>query len=68
MPSNDRELAKLVTDVLDEIIPTIPVDDGTSALIALVSGCILKAASEEQASYKTLLVAASAELIRSGTR
>jgi hypothetical protein len=68
MLGNDPELAKRVADVLDEIIPTIPVDDGTSALIARVGSSILKAASKHQASYRTLLEAASAELMRSGTR
>jgi hypothetical protein len=51
-----------MTDVLDEIIPAIPVDDRTSALVARIGECILKAAAEEQASYETLLAAASAEM------
>jgi hypothetical protein len=36
-----------MTDVLDEIIPAVPVDDRTSALVARVGECILKAAAEE---------------------
>jgi hypothetical protein len=62
MRSNSPESIRRITDVLDEIIPTIPVDDGTSALIDRVRQCILKAAAEEQASYETLLAAASAEI------
>jgi hypothetical protein len=62
MRSNRPELIKQMTDVLDEIIPAIPVDATTSALIARVGECILKAAAEEQASYPTLLAAASAEM------
>jgi hypothetical protein len=58
MRSNRPELVKQMTDVLDEIIPVIPVDDRTSALVAR----ILRAAAEEQASYETLLAAASAEM------
>jgi hypothetical protein len=62
MRSNRPELIKQMTDVLDEIIPAIPVDDRTSALVARIGECILKAAAEEQASYETLLAAASAEM------
>jgi hypothetical protein len=61
MRSNRPELVKQTTDVLDEIIPAIPVDDRTLALVARIGECILKAAAKEQASYKTLLAAASAE-------
>jgi hypothetical protein len=68
MRSNRPELIKQMTDVLDEIIPAIPVDDRTSALVARVGECILKAAAEEQASYETLLAAASAEMVRSRKR
>jgi hypothetical protein len=62
MHSNRPELIKQMRDVLDEMIPVIPVDDRTSALVARIGECILKAAAEEQASYETLLVAASAEM------
>ena len=62
MRSNRPELIKQMTDVLDEMIPAIPVDDRTSALVARIGECILKAAAEEQASYETLLVAASTEM------
>jgi hypothetical protein len=62
MRSNRPELIKQMTDVLDEIIPAIPVDDRTSALVARIGECILKAAAEEKASYGTLLAAASAEM------
>ena len=55
------EVGKQVTDVLDEIIPTIPIDQQTAATIARIGERLLKAASEEQASYETLLAAASAE-------
>jgi hypothetical protein len=41
MRSNRPELIKQMTDVLDEIIPAIPVDDRTSALVARVGECIL---------------------------
>jgi len=56
------EVGKQVTDVLDEIIPTIPIDDQTAATIARIGERLLKAASAEQASYETLLAAASAEI------
>jgi hypothetical protein len=62
MHSNRPELIKQMTDVLDEIIPVIPVDDRTSALIARIKECILKAAADERASRETLLAAASAEM------
>jgi hypothetical protein len=62
MRSNRPELVKQMTDVLDEIIPAIPVDDRTSALVARIGECILKAAAKERASYETLLVAASVEM------
>jgi hypothetical protein len=62
MRSSRPELIKQMTDVLDEMIPAIPVDDRTSALIARIGECILKAAVEERASYETLLAAASAEM------
>ena len=62
MHSNRPELIKQMTDVLDEIIPVIPVDDRTSALIARIKECILKAAADERASHETLLAAASAEM------
>jgi hypothetical protein len=62
MRSNRPELIKQMTDVLDEMIPAIPVDDRTSALVARIGECILKAAAEEHASYETLLAAASAEM------
>jgi hypothetical protein len=62
MRSNRPELVKQMTDVLDEIIAAIPVDDRTSALVARIGECILRAAAEEQASYGTLLAAASAEM------
>jgi hypothetical protein len=62
MRSNRPELIKQMTDVLDEIIPSIPVDDRTSALVARIGECILKAAAVEQANYETLLAAASAEM------
>jgi hypothetical protein len=62
MRRNKPELVKQMTDVLDEIIPAIPVDDRTSALVARIGECILKDAPKEQASYETLLAAASAEM------
>jgi hypothetical protein len=62
MRSNSPKFSRRITDVLDEIIPTMPVDDGMSALIARIRPCILKAATEEQASYEALLAAASAEI------
>ena len=42
MRSNRPELIKQMTDVLDEMIPAIPVDDRTSALVARIEECILK--------------------------
>jgi hypothetical protein len=62
MRSDSPEFIKRSTDVLDEIIPTMPVDDGILALIARVRRCIIEAAAEEGASYETLLAAASAEI------
>ena len=62
MHSNDPAVIRLATDVLDEIIPAIPLDDGTPALIAWIGECILKAAAGGQASYHNLLAVASAEL------
>ena len=62
MRSNRPELVKQVTDVLDEIIPAIPVDDRTSVLVARIGECILKAAAKEQASYEIILAAASVEM------
>ena len=62
MRSDRPELIKQMTDVLDEIIPAIPVDDRTLALVARIGECILKAAAEEQASYETLLAVASSEM------
>ena len=60
MRSNRAELIKQMRDVLDEMIPVIPVDDRT--LVSRIGERILKAAAEEQASYETLLAAASAEM------
>lgn len=51
-----------MTDVLDEIIPAMPVDDGTPARIAQIGERILEAAAEGRASYETLLAVASAEM------
>ena len=62
MHSNDPGVIRLATDVLDEIIPAIPVGDGTPALIARIRECLLKAAAEEQASYQNLVAVASAEM------
>jgi hypothetical protein len=49
MRSNRPELVKQMTDVVNEIIPAIPVDDRTSGLVARIGECILKGAAEEQA-------------------
>lgn len=62
MPSYSPELIRRITEVLDEIIPTIPVCDATSAHISRIAICMLKAAEEGQASYLNLLVVASAEI------
>jgi hypothetical protein len=62
MRSYSPEILKCVTDTLDEIIPTIPIDDRTSALIARIGKCIARAAAAEQASYENLLAAASTEM------
>ena len=62
MHSNSPELIKQMTNVLDEIIPAIPIDNRTSALIARILTCILKAAGDGQTSYELLLAAASAEI------
>jgi len=59
---NRPELIRQVTEVLDEIIPTMPMDDGTSALIARMEKCLIKAAADKRVSYTTLLAAASAEM------
>jgi hypothetical protein len=60
MSSRSPDLVKRMTDVVDEIIPTIPVDDRTSALITHIARCVLEAA-EQQDNYMTLLAVASAE-------
>ena len=65
MSSRSPDLVKRMTDVVDEIIPTIPVDDRTSALITHIARCVLEAA-EQQDNYMTLLAVASAE--RSASR
>ena len=62
MRSTRSRLTKQMTDVLDEIIAAVPVDDGMPALVSRIGKCILEAAAEEQASYMTLLAAASAEM------
>jgi len=62
MCSNSTEFIRRITDVLDEIIPTMPVHGGTPALIERVRQCIIKAAAEEQVSYEALLAVASAEV------
>jgi len=64
MRSYRLELTKQMTDVLDEIIPTLAIGEGTSALVARIGKSILKAAAEERASYQTLLAAASDERAR----
>jgi hypothetical protein len=60
MSTHSPELIKRMTDVLDEIVPSMAVDERTPALIAHIARCVLKAA-EGQASYMTLLAVASAE-------
>jgi hypothetical protein len=62
MRSNSPEFIKWSTDVLDEIIPSLPVDDGISVLIARVRRRIIEAAAEQGASYQTLVAVASAEI------
>ena len=62
MRSYSPEILKRVTDALDETIPTIPIDDRTSAQIAHVGKCIAMAAAAEQSYYENLLAAASAEM------
>jgi hypothetical protein len=62
MCGNSPELTRRITNVVDEIIPTMAVDDGMPALIARVRECVVKAAAEEQVSYEILLAAASTEI------
>jgi hypothetical protein len=62
MQIHSPELIKRVADVLDEVIPSIPINDTTSARIARVARCIAKAAGEGQTSYQSLLAIASAEI------
>jgi hypothetical protein len=62
MQIHSPELIKRVADVLDEVIPSIPINDTTSAWIARVARCIAKAAGEGQTSYQSLLAVASAEI------
>jgi hypothetical protein len=62
MPGKSPEIIRRSTDVLDELIPAMPVDGGIPVLIARVRRCIIEAAAEEGASYGTLLAAASAEI------
>lgn len=64
MRSYSPEILKRVTDALDEIIPTLPVDPGMPALIAQIGERILETAAEGQASYENLLAVASAEMAR----
>jgi len=61
MHSNNPELLRWMTAVLDEIIPTMPVDEGMPALITQIGDRILEAAAEGRASYESLLAVASAE-------
>lgn len=61
MRSNSPEFIRRITDVLDEIIPMMPVD-GMSNLIERVRRDVLKAAADERASYEVLLAVASAEI------
>jgi hypothetical protein len=60
MSTYSPELIKWITDVVDEIIPSMAVDERTPALITHIARCVLKAA-EGGASYMTLLAVASAE-------
>jgi hypothetical protein len=62
MLGKSPEFIRRSTDVLDELIPAMPVDDGMVVLIARVRRCIIEAAAEEGATYETLLAAASAEI------
>ena len=62
MPNYNPELTKRMTDVLDEVIATIPVDDSMSALVARIGNCIFKAAAEGQTNYLALFSVASAEI------
>jgi len=62
MPIYSPELVKLMTNVLDEIIPTIAINDETPALITHIATRILNAASEGHTSYERLLATAFAEL------
>lgn len=68
MRSNNPELVRRMTDVLDEIIPAMPVDDGMPARIAQIGVCMLEAAAEGQASYESLLAVASAEMAATQAR
>jgi hypothetical protein len=67
MRSNRPELVKQMTDVLDEIIPAIPVDDRTSALVARIGECILKAAAKERASFLAIGSGSSADATLPGS-
>jgi hypothetical protein len=62
MRINSAEFNRRIADVLDEIIPTMPVDGLTPALIARVKQSILKAAADEQLSYEALLAVALVEI------
>jgi hypothetical protein len=62
MRSNSSGLIGRITDVLDETIPSIPVDDEMSAPIGRIRQSTLKAAADEQVSYERLLVTASTEI------
>jgi hypothetical protein len=61
MPSQSSELLKLMTDVLDEVILTMPVDSETPARVTRIGNRILKAAVERRTSYAALIEVASAE-------
>lgn len=56
------KLNSLMTGVLDEIIPTIPVGDDVSALMARIATSMVKVAKERPTSYHMLLATASAEM------
>jgi hypothetical protein len=53
------ELMKRMVDIMDEIIPMMPVNDRMSRLITHVAGCMLEATVEGQISYEQLMAVAT---------
>jgi hypothetical protein len=60
--TSSSDFDRQITDVVDEMIPMMPVDDRMSALVVRLRRRILNATTEDEASYVILLAVASAEI------